>query len=267
MKSFLIKAILLAVIMILPSLSAGGEAYSSDEYTDKPEAERIFELGNQNYIEENYMAAIEHYERVIDAGFESACLFYNLGNAYFQEGMLGMAILNYERAILIDPTDADTRHNLRIARSYITEAIEPLPRLFFHDWHDRMLGLQSSDAWARTLVGLILLFCCSVVVFLVSQSTLYRKAGFFAALILLAFSAISYYSARTQYSRQFEQDKVVITREYATARSAPTRSSVELFRIYEGNKARLTDQIGEWCELRLPDGNRCWVECSVIEVI
>ena len=51
--------------------------------------ESIFERGNQLYQEADYTGAIETYEAVLSAGFESADLHYNLGNAYFKEGDLG----------------------------------------------------------------------------------------------------------------------------------------------------------------------------------
>ena len=46
----------------------------------------------------------------------SASSLYNLGNSYAQAGKLGLAILNYERAGLLAPNDADIEANLRYVR-------------------------------------------------------------------------------------------------------------------------------------------------------
>ncbi len=257
------KFIYKAIVIIC---AAGGTLFAG-EATGKQHAEEIFEEANRIYIEENYQKAVELYESILDSGFESAALYYNLGNAYLQEGMVGMAILNYERALIIDPSDEDAKYNLRIADSRITGTIDPVPRLFFHKWHDSLVGIQSADAWAKTLIVLSFLFSISFAVFLLAGSKLYKKTGFFAALIILLFSLVSFYSAKAQYRRQTERNMAVVVEEYALLRSAPTGRSTELFRIYEGNRLRLTDTIGEWCEVRLPDGNIGWIECSALKVI
>jgi Tetratricopeptide repeat len=46
----------------------------------------------------------------------SAPALYNLGNAYARTGKPGLAVLNYERARLLDPNDPDLEANLRHVR-------------------------------------------------------------------------------------------------------------------------------------------------------
>jgi hypothetical protein len=47
----------------------------------------------------------------------SAAGLYNIGNAYARQGKPGMAVLNYERANLLGPTDADIDANLDYVRT------------------------------------------------------------------------------------------------------------------------------------------------------
>ena len=51
-----------------------------------------------------------------DAAYSAAGL-YNLANSYARAGKPGMAVLNYERAALLAPTDADIQANLNLVRS------------------------------------------------------------------------------------------------------------------------------------------------------
>ena len=53
-------------------------------------------------------------------------MFYDLGNAYFRDGNIGRAILNYERAWQIDRHHPETEANLRMARDQ-TRALELTP--------------------------------------------------------------------------------------------------------------------------------------------
>src|SRR5208282_4339988 len=46
----------------------------------------------------------------------SAAGLYNLANSYARAGKPGMAVLNYERAILLAPNDPDIEANLRHVR-------------------------------------------------------------------------------------------------------------------------------------------------------
>jgi tetratricopeptide (TPR) repeat protein len=50
------------------------------------------------------------------SGQTTAALFYNLGNASFRAGDLGRAILNYERALVLEPQHPEADANLRLAR-------------------------------------------------------------------------------------------------------------------------------------------------------
>ena len=68
------------------------------------------------YTKEDYGKAIELYEGLLKTHGESAEIYYNLGNAYYKENKIAPAILNYERALLLDPGDGDIRFNLQLAR-------------------------------------------------------------------------------------------------------------------------------------------------------
>jgi hypothetical protein len=60
----------------------------------------------------------------------SASSLYNLANAYARTGKPGLAVLNYERARLLDPTDPDIEANLRHVRE--TVGLPPEAQNAFH---------------------------------------------------------------------------------------------------------------------------------------
>jgi hypothetical protein len=59
----------------------------------------------------------------------SAAGLYNLANSYARAGKPGMAVLNYERAELLAPNDADIEANLRYVRSSAHVPVEARGRL------------------------------------------------------------------------------------------------------------------------------------------
>ena len=107
-----------------------------------------FEKANRYYIENQFEEAIEAYEAILKSGVESSYVYYNLGNAYYRQGLLPSAILNYERALLLTPHDRDIRHNLNLAYSQITDKIEPVGEFFLSRWFSNLRNNTDSDTWA-----------------------------------------------------------------------------------------------------------------------
>ena len=94
------------------------------------DTEKIWNDANTAYVNADYPAATEGYERLLGEGYESAQLYLNLGNAYFKRGMNGRAILNYRKALRLAPGDEDIRYNLSIAEARTQDRIESV-HVFF----------------------------------------------------------------------------------------------------------------------------------------
>ncbi len=231
------------------------------------EPDQIMEEANMAYINENYHEAIELYENILEKELESATLYYNLGNAYYQTGQIGKAILNYERARRLSPNDEGILHNLRIARSLLTENIEPMPQLFFWDWRDRLVQMQSVDGWAITIIILAFSVMLCAVLFFLLKSRTQRKVFFFAGILALFFLLVSYYAVNRQHYEQYVRQEAIVMSPRVTAKSAPSDRSIDLFIAYEGTKVELTSDVMDWYEVRLPNGQVGWVNKSALEII
>ncbi len=71
---------------------------------------------NAKYAAGDFRAAVSGYTQLVEAGETSAALFYNLGNAHYRLNELGAAILNYERALALEPQQPEAVANLRLVR-------------------------------------------------------------------------------------------------------------------------------------------------------
>lgn len=85
--------------------------------------ESAFKEAEVAYKQENYNKAIELYEELLKNNGESYQIYYNLGNAYYKTNKIAPAILNYERALLLNPGDGDIRFNLEMSRLRTTDKI------------------------------------------------------------------------------------------------------------------------------------------------
>ena len=85
-----------------------------------------FAKANQEYAGGDFKAAIADYEELVRSGQDTPNAFYNLGNAYFRRNNFGRAILNYERALALEPHHPEAQANLRVARDE-ARALELIP--------------------------------------------------------------------------------------------------------------------------------------------
>ena len=98
------------------SVAASGDAATAageraDDSGAESSAGSLWDRANTAYINGDYHAALEMYERILAGGMGSAKLYYNLANACFKEGQTGRAILFYHRALRLAPRQR--RHPLQ----------------------------------------------------------------------------------------------------------------------------------------------------------
>jgi len=149
-----------------------------------------FEQGNKLYTDGDYAGAAQEYEKIIAAGYESAEVYYNLGNAYFRDGKLGLAIANYIRADRLSPGDDDIRANLQFARQYTIDKIEVTEETILLDYINRFFDSFALNTITWTAA---ILYVLTVVIILIRY--VYRRfyvptPAFIAVLVLLAVSIV-----------------------------------------------------------------------------
>src|SRR5690348_13242694 len=103
-----------------------------------------FAKANQEFASGDFDGATRDYEDLVRSGQDTPNLFYNLGNAYFRKKDFGRAILNYERALALEPHHPEAQANLRIARDE-ARALELVPTRL-----ERALGFATANQFAAT---------------------------------------------------------------------------------------------------------------------
>ena len=112
------------------------------------------------YQENDFKGAIEKYEAILEGGQESADVYYNLGNSYYKNKDIAKAVLNYERALLLQPENGDIRANLKIANAKTIDKITPIPEIFFITWIKSLINSLNIDTWAK--LGIISFMLCLI---------------------------------------------------------------------------------------------------------
>ncbi|UCG27418.1 MAG: tetratricopeptide repeat protein [Bacteroidales bacterium] len=220
--------------------------------------------GNRQYVEGEYEKAIMTYESIIDSGYEAADLYYNLGNSYFKSHKITSAIINYERAILLSPNDADIKYNLEMARTFVTDKIEVLPLPFFTQWHNRIVRLFSSDLWAIMSMSGFILFLIFFSLYLFVSEYRVKRYSFWLGLLFFFLSVSSFVFSFHHKKIITGHNTAIVFAPSVTVKSSPDDSGTDLFLIHEGTRVRIEDTLGIWTEIKLDDGNKGWLLTSEI---
>lgn len=220
------------------------------------------------YVKGDYKAAIEIYESLAANNGESADVYYNLGNAYYKSENIAKAVLNYERALLLNPDDEDIRFNLELARSKTVDKVAPEYKFFLMEWLESIINLLSISAWSVLAVVSFVVMLLTLLLFLFGKSVSTKKTGFIIALFSLFITIFANLSALHRYHYLTERNDAVIMEPSVTAKSTPSNSGTELFVIHEGRKVKISDDsMREWTEIELEDGNKGWIPSSSLERI
>ena len=235
--------------------------------TVKLSAQDLLQTANEAYIKGDFTKAIELYEAVLKEHGESATVYYNLGNSYYKANQIAPSILNYERALLLDPGNSDIRFNLEIAKLKTVDKIEPVGEFFLTSWFRSVQNLLSTDAWSKFGIICFILLIGSLFFFFFSRKILIKKAGFYAGICLLVLTIFGNLFAYNQEKRLTERNYAIIFAPTTTIKSSPAESGTDLFILHEGTKVKLKSRIGDWNEIETADGNVGWIKSVEIEVI
>ncbi len=227
----------------------------------------IMQKANDLYQKNNFSEAAEIYQKLVDDGYESTALYYNLGNSYYRLNKIGYAILNYERALRLSPGDDDIQHNLALANTKTIDKIDSLPKFFIFQWWESLLAMFNLTGWTYAAYIFYLLILISFgIYFLVKRPQLQRYA-FFSGILSFVVLLVTATLLIVKLNREVNIKNGVIIEPTVIAKVSPDNDSNDAFVIHEGLKVRLEDNVGNWYKIRLQDGKIGWTNKQDLKVI
>jgi len=229
----------IGVALVLMSLLAFARTVSAEgPELDGPEAR--FQAAKAAYDAGRFSESSDLYESMLADGWYSPELFFNAGNAFFRQGRMGKAILNYRRALHLRPGDGDATANLSYALE--TAGITAPPETAA----DRMFGWMSSSHWRRTvLLSYWLLAAALLLTFLDRvRAGAWRRCAALFALVLAASLAGS-----AHWRMRLVRPEVVVVAPGQDVRYAPLESATVFFPAPEGTLLREVDKAEGWIKV------------------
>jgi tetratricopeptide (TPR) repeat protein len=219
-----------------------------------------FAKANQEYAAGQFKEAIEDYESLVRGGQWSANLFYDLGNAYFRAGDFGRAILNYERALALEPRHPEADANLRIARDE-ARALE----LATSRPERSLQQLMSSNRYA---IAASIAFWVGI--FAITGLIFARRRSFGStALSILSLSIFAFATAAIIWIDNGNKGRAlaIVTDKGVEARVATADNANSVLALPPGSEIKILSKRGDWIYAALPNNLRGWISAKSAEPI
>ena len=215
----------------------------------------------------SYKEALKSWTEIYNAGYRSANLDYNIGNAYFKLNNIPLAILFYERAYRLKPADEDINYNLQIARTLNVDRFQEIPELFFVRWYKFVSLFLSTNSWAKISITSFILFLLLLSLYIYSPRHKFKIIGFWLAIFFVFLSLTSLAFTIHNKTLVYDSHEAIVSSPMVNGKSSPDKSGNDLFVLHEGTKVTVEDEVGEWLEIRLSDGNKGWVPVNCLIII
>jgi len=223
-----------------------------------------FRRANHLYGEGKYEEAAAFYEHIRRGGWASASLYYNLGNAYFKEGDLGRAILNYRRAWNLSPRDPEINKNLQYARENLRDDVSVSSPGIIRRIKLLLVRQFPLGSWLRFSSAIYYLTALWVLaVMLIRPLKRVSPTVLKTLLLILALGLIGSVLAYSYY----RVPRAIILDPEVSIRYGPDEKDAVAFELHEGTEVSVIRKKDGWNQISLPDGKSGWLPSDSLGII
>ena len=248
----LLIALLIATVMTTTEPVGVARAES-----DLQQAQEIFREANAGFAAGRFQESAERFRALLDQGWISAALLYDLANAESRAGRAGWAVLYYERALALAPRDADIQANLEQTREGAGLLAPERSR-----WEE-LARSATTDEWAALALAALWIAAGICVARAVRPSAAPSLPTAGRAIVgLLCIVALSSASLARDRSRQME--RAIVVEPAPALRAAPFEEATTSTQLDSGDEVELERIHGGFALVRTDAGEAGWVPTPLV---
>jgi tetratricopeptide (TPR) repeat protein len=229
------------------------------------QAEETFEKANAAYADDKFEVAVRLYNSILDDSLVSSELYFNLGNAYFKMNDLANAIYHYEKALQLNPSDADIKENLKIANTQTIDKVKDAPESNLRSLVYTVTHALKLRTWAWASILLSLMFGVFMILYFKSSTVKNKRRNFSFAMFFFVVAVVSLFFGRFQNQLQQDQSYAIIFENQLPVLVEPNPRSDVNFELNKGTKVSLGSTFRDYTEIELSDGSEGWVKTSAFK--
>ena len=215
-----------------------------------PQAKEIKEVDMKNpltaYDTGNFKAAEKVYQSKLNPKNPDPSVLYNLGNCYFQQGDFPEALVCFERARRLDPSDSDIIENLNYIRRKlilpeVNKAQNPLDsiRNFRDGFRPDSWILMAAIAWSLCWISILL------------RRYLSNRKWISSLAICSLIFAICIIAYLTQINTTYSSKNAIVMKKGIPVYSLPTTTSRKSeFNLRAGSEVQVEEERHNWVRIR-----------------
>ena len=261
MKNFISNSVLLLLVITSNFLY-------SQKQDDLKILDNKFSEANIFYNNSDYQNAIELYNAIIDSGYHSSELYYNLGNSYYKINDIANSILYFEKSIKLNPSDKDVINNLNIVNNSTIDEIEKLPESFFDIQINKISNILGYSDWGIILIIFSFLFLILFITYFFSNKSSIKRFTFSSLIILIIFMGLTLKISFHAYKKNHLEKHAIIFASKVDIKSDPNETSENLVILHVGTKVKIIETINdEWVKIKLVNGQEGFIKKNEIKII
>jgi len=213
------------------------------------------------YEQTKYDSAAWYFEQIAALKPRNAEVYYNLANTYYRLNKVALAVLNYERALQIDPAYKDAKDNLLLTQGRISNRIQPTGDIFFIDWWQSITHPKKAAAWALAAFITFTLIIVSVAVrrFVKAGDKLPVQVPGILGFVCTCFLVLAFAAAQ----RTGQAAAAVVMQNDAPLMNNEQKGK-PLALVPEGTTVKIVSEKSTWIEVTLPDGRTGWLPQNLV---
>ncbi len=221
-----------------------------------------FELANNTFDKGEFSQAAKKYEALVEGGYFSKTLFFNLGTALYRSGSPGKGVLWFRRALVLDPGMVEVRQNMEFLRGKLG-LLE-----FATSKKDRYLR-HLSPALLRWLSSLGIWFTAFGLACLIFVRRFDRFRGLVISLTIFAIliSCASIWATGYRAENLAIENFATIITANSKAVTAPVPGAKNVIDLPPGSEVKILQKSDHWTYVAIPGDLRGWIRSDHLEAI
>ncbi|HOD54066.1 MAG TPA: tetratricopeptide repeat protein [Candidatus Cloacimonadota bacterium] len=227
---------------------------------------KILYSATEAYKLNDFDKALSLYSELETRNQKNPDIYYNIGNCYFRLNRIGLAILYYKKALLIDSSHSLAKKNLNFALKFTLDKQDFENQNFLSNIINT--AYQSLSLNALAWITLILLTgLVTVIHAMIRKGQDYTHTKQMMLMIMLAFNLVFIAWSGTRFYHYKHNNEAVISSSKVNAYSGPGENYTKLFTIHEGLIIKINKIDNAWTLVSLSNGFSGWVRTSTYKVV